>query len=130
MYKEIKDTIYKDKEFHNNPDLKYLSNQGVLLLNTALTTTTNKIGSHYKLWQPFISFLLDHLTFCKQDITYVFLGKKAQEWAESVPNHYFKIFETHPASAAHNRDESWKTDDLFKKINHFVQLNGHYPVEW
>jgi len=130
IYKEIKETIYKDKPFHNNPDLKYLSNQGVLLLNTALTTTTNKIGSHYKLWQPFIAFLLDNLAFSREDITYVFLGKKAAEWGESIPNNFCKIFETHPASAAHNKDERWVTKDLFNNINECCIKNGHSIINW
>ena len=130
IYKEIKETIYKDQPFHNNPDLKYLSNQGVLLLNTALTTTTNKIGSHYKLWQPFIAFLLDNLAFSREDITYVFLGKKAAEWGESIPNNFCKIFETHPASAAHNKDERWVTKDLFNNINECCTKNGHSIINW
>jgi uracil DNA glycosylase len=59
MFKEINDTVYNDPTRVHNADLARWSNQGILMLNVALTTTFNKVGEHYELWKPFINFLLD-----------------------------------------------------------------------
>ena len=42
--------------------LESWSKQGILMLNSALTVETNKIGSHVMLWRPFISSLLQNIS--------------------------------------------------------------------
>ena len=44
-----------------NPDLKRWANQGILMLNTALTCEIGEIGSHIELWKPFTTHLMDVL---------------------------------------------------------------------
>ena len=39
-------------------DLTYLTNQGVLLLNSSLTVVNGKPGSHMKLWSDFTDFII------------------------------------------------------------------------
>lgn len=129
MYKELEDTVYKDG-FTWDPDLKRWSNQGILMLNCALTTTIGKVGSHYKLWQPFLAFVFDVLMYNNPGLVYVFLGKKAQEWAESVPDNNFKIFASHPASAAHGNLERWDSGDMYNKISTTVQKQFGYKIVW
>ena len=129
MYKELEDTVYKDG-FTWDPDLKRWSNQGILMLNCALTTSIGKVGSHYKLWQPFLAFVFDVLMYNNPGLVYVFLGKKAQEWAESVPDNNFKIFASHPASAAHGNLERWDSGDMFRKVQDIVEKNYNYKIIW
>lgn len=129
MYKELEDTVYKDG-FTWDPDLKRWSNQGILMLNCALTTSIGKVGSHYKLWQPFLAFVFDVLMYNNPGLVYVFLGKKAQEWAESVPDNNFKIFASHPASAAHGNLERWDSGDMYNKISTTVQKQFGYKIVW
>ena len=62
ILEEINKTVYDNQIISKDPDLKRWSNQGVLLLNTALTTTIGKSGQHYNIWKPFIAYLFDHLT--------------------------------------------------------------------
>ena len=62
-----------------NPDLKYLAEQGVLLLNSALTVEVNKPGTHYTIWKPFINIVIDTINYNKSDIVYILLGKVAQQ---------------------------------------------------
>ena len=86
------------------------------MLNIAFTTTIGKVGQHYALWQPFLAFLFDTLMYQNPGLIYVFMGKKAQEWADSIPDNNFKIFTTHPAFAAHTDAERWDSGDLFNKV--------------
>lgn len=130
IQQEICQTVYNDPKKELSPDLRYLANQGVLLLNTALTTQVDNVGSHMMLWRPFISFLLDTLAFKKQGLLYVFMGAKAKEWNKSVPNKNFKFFTSHPASAAHQQLPRWDSGDLFNHINKVLQENHNTQIQW
>ena len=130
IFKEIQESVYKETPYTRDPDLKRWAEQGVLLINTALTTTIGKVGTHYKLWQPFLAFLFDTLAFQNSGLVYVFLGKKAQEWAESVPDNNWKIFTTHPAYAAHTNSESWNSENMFLKVNELLKKNYNESITW
>lgn len=130
MLKEVEDTVYPMQGYTWNPDLKHWSNQGILMLNTAFTTTLGKVGQHYIPWQPFLSFLLDILTFQNPGLVYVFLGKKSQEWMESIPDNNWKIFASHPASAVYMDAERWDSGDLFNKINKILKDNYNQEIIW
>lgn len=128
MYNELERTVYPDG-FERNPDLARWSNQGILMLNTALTTTTGKIGTHVELWKPFIAFLLDMLAHYNSGIIYVFMGNKAKEWAKVVPQNNYKMFTIHPAAAAY-RGGQWNSGNLFNQINKILKRNHNFEIKW
>jgi uracil-DNA glycosylase len=130
IFKEIEDTIVHPDGYTWDPDLGRWAKQGILLINTALTTTVNQVGQHYILWRPFLGFLFDVLTAYNPGLVYVFLGKKAQEWAKSIPENNHKIFVVHPAAAAHTRAERWDSDDLFNKINVIMHKTYGQKITW
>jgi uracil-DNA glycosylase len=68
IFKEIEDTVYPLDGYEWNPDLTRWSNQGVLMLNTALTCEIGNIGSHVQLWKPFIEDLFTMLNDCNNGI--------------------------------------------------------------
>ena len=111
-------------------DLTRWANQGILLLNTALTTEVGKIGKHYSIWKPFIAYLFDHLTWTNNGLIYVYLGKQAQEWADCVNDNNYKFFLSHPASAAYNAQSSWDSQDTFVKVQELVKKNFDYTITW
>lgn len=130
IFKEIEDTVYPLKGYEWNPDLARWSNQGILMLNIALTTTINKVGQHYMLWQPFLAYLFDVLTFSNTGLVYVFMGKKAQEWMHSIPDTNWKLICSHPASAAHQNQERWDSGDIFNKTSQLVKKHYAYDITW
>lgn len=131
IYTEVNDTVYPGEEYMWNPDLKHWSNQGILLINSALTTNLNKTGTHYDMWKPFMAFLLDMLSFHNHGLVYIFMGRKAQEWADSVPdNANWKLFCTHPASAVYDENEHWDSGNIFTKVSHLVFDNYKYRIKW
>lgn len=130
MFQEVQEQMYPDGGYVWDPDLKRWSNQGILMLNVAFTTTINKVGTHYLIWQPFLAFLFDVLAFQNSSLIYVFLGKKAQEWAESVPDNNWKLFASHPASAAHMDAEKWNSDQVFKKTSDLVYKAYKEKIIW
>jgi uracil-DNA glycosylase len=126
---EVNHTVYDDASVSTDPDLSRWSEQGILLLNVALTTTVNKIGQHYLLWRPFLAYLFDLLNWNNSGIVYIYMGKKAEEWAHTVSNANYKFFTTHPASAYYN-NEVWESEDVFKKTSKIVKENFDYELKW
>tara|TARA_R110002020_G_scaffold29571_11_gene93237 strand:- start:338 stop:1036 length:699 start_codon:yes stop_codon:yes gene_type:complete len=129
IFKEIETTVYPDGMTWD-PDLKRWSNQGILMLNTALTCEIGNIGSHIKLWEPFIDYLLDMLSNRNTGLVYVFLGNKAKAWNKSVDNLNYKFFIPHPASAAYKKGGRWESGDVFNKINKLIQDNYDQTITW
>lgn len=130
MFKEIEDTVYPTEGYTWDPDLSRWSKQGILIINTALTTTINKVGQHYTLWQPFVAYVLDMLAFNNPGLTYAFMGNKAKEWMRSVPDNNYKLMCTHPASAAHAYQEKWDSGNIFNKISDSVKKSFNYDIKW
>jgi uracil-DNA glycosylase len=114
--------------YERNPDLKRWSEQGVLMLNTALTVEINKIGSHYSLWKTFTNGLLNSLNNHESDLIFVLLGKKAQEWKPLVNKHTIIEVE-HPAAAAY-KGGVWNDQDLFIRINELLKQRNKSLINW
>lgn len=130
MFKEIEDTLINPEGYTWDCDLKRWSNQGILLLNTALTTTIGKVGTHYLIWQPFFAFLLDTLAYGNTGLIYVFMGNKAKEWNDSVPDNNHKLFVSHPASASYDKLEKWDSENLFGRINDLSVNHFKQKIIW
>ena len=128
IFKEIESTVYPDG-YEWNPDLKRWSNQGVLMLNTAMTCEVGNIGAHVNLWKPFTLNLLDYLATYNTGLLYVFMGNKAKEFAKLIPQNNYKFFTTHPASAAY-RGGIWDSGNLFNSINKVLKENYNTEIKW
>ena len=112
---------------NRNTDLKRWSKQGVLMLNTALTVSIGKIGSHYDIWKPFASYLFSELNK-RDDLVFVCLGKKAEQWEHYMTNnHIIKV--SHPASAAY-KGGKWNSQDLFKQVNNCLESMDKPLIVW
>lgn len=117
----------QDSNYKRDPDLKRWANQGVLMLNTAMTVQIGKIGSHYSIWKDFTNFLFKELNK-RNDLIIVLLGKKAESWELSLNNNtIFKI--PHPASAAY-KGGKWDAKDVFNKVNDDLQNQGKTLIKW
>jgi len=127
MFKSIGKTT---GSLNNDPDLSRWANQGVLLLNSALTTTIGKPGTHQLLWKPFMAYVLDYLVWNRPNLIYVFMGKKAQDFADLIPDNNYKIMVSHPASAAYNEEPEWDCGDMWNKINKYLEQNERPRISW
>ena len=108
-------------------DLRRWANQGVLMLNTAMTVQIGKIGSHYSIWEKFTEYLFSQLNK-RDDLIIVLLGKKAEAWAKHLDNNIiFKV--PHPASAAY-KGGKWDSKDVFNKINQELNKQGKSLINW
>jgi uracil-DNA glycosylase len=129
MLHAVNDTVYDGKHDVKlaDPSLARWSNQGVLMLNTALTTEVGKIGKHFDIWQPFIAYLIDMLSKNDRALTWVFMGKQAQALSDMVDDHHHILTCSHPASAAYQKQQKWDCNNIFNDVN---TLLTDTPVVW
>lgn len=131
LFDGIEKTVYQEFPTYQDPNLTRWANQGVLLLNRALTCEVDKIGSHYNIWHDFIMYVLDMLSLTNSGLIFILLGAKAQE-LESVigPNHYI-LKASHPASAAYTKTV-WDCNDVFNKANEIIKANNgpEFTISW
>tara|TARA_R100000030_G_scaffold55450_1_gene41789 strand:- start:884 stop:1603 length:720 start_codon:yes stop_codon:yes gene_type:complete len=103
------------------------ADQGVLLLNTALTVEKGKAGSHTVLWNTFTKELLNYLTNTKDDIIFVLWGKKAQDYAKFIKGNNKIVTAPHPAADAYTGGSAgFHTSGTFRAINDFLDI----PIKW
>ncbi len=113
-------------------DLNFLADQGVLLLNKSLTVQKDKIGSHGKLWIPFIKYFLETVMPLFNGVPILLLGKEAfklESYIFFITNPCFKL--EHPSYSARN-GILWKTNKTFSKINKTLTLNNgeNFKINW
>ena len=112
-----------------NASLKRWSNQGVLMLNTALTTQVQNIGAHKLIWENFTKYVLTVISQRKIGIPTVFMGNIAKEFASKVSDKHLKIFTAHPASAAY-KGGKWDCNDCWNKINENLEAQNKSSINW
>jgi uracil-DNA glycosylase len=132
IFGAINKTVYgetKDPKTFD-PDLTRWANQGVLLLNTALTTEIGKPGTHINIWQPLITYLVDMLNTSHNDYVWLFVGKNAQEYedlVDNVLNNTAILKCTHPSSAAYAKLKEWDCSNVFNGVNYYLKQQGKLP---
>jgi len=104
-------------------ELSFWAQQGVFLLNTALTFYDEKSqNKNLKLWKPFIDLVLDKLASRNNALVVMLWGNKAQERAlpffENKEN-ILLLKSTHPSPLGAN-----KGDNCFMKCTHFKDCNN------
>jgi len=130
IFDAIQSTVKTDGEYDRNPDLSRWADQGVLLLNTALTTQLNKPGTHYEIWNEFISFVLDYLYWNKPDLVFILMGKVAAEWEDFInDSNSFTILTEHPAAACYKKTD-WDSKNCFNRANKFLVDHNKEPIIW
>lgn len=126
----IDNTVYNGIPEPHTTDLRYLSNQGVLLLNSSLTTQMDKPLTHQKIWSAFIAYVLDTISSKKPEVPWAFLGKTAQELESLVNNRSPKYMASHPASAAYNKASEWDCNNIFNNMNVDIKDTGKTEIKW
>lgn len=132
MFEAINNTVYTDyPNYDMDPNLTRWANQGVLLLNTALTCRVDQVGSHYDIWKDFIMYVIDILNFTGSGLIFVLMGKQAQELEDMIGQQHIIIKTTHPAYASYTK-QPWDCGDMFNEINKIItgQNGPEFKINW
>lgn len=133
IFEEIQESVYASKGHGDwyswNPDLTRWAKQGILLLNTAMTTEPGKIGVHCDIWKPFIDYLFTKLANMNSGLIYIFIGNGAKDWAKKTPESNHKFYCYHP-SAAYHSGVPWESNDVFVRANEILEGNNGTKIIW
>ena len=123
------DNAEKYELHYVNPNLEYLAEQGVLLLNTSLTVELGKPGSHTLLWRNFIKSFLYNLSNYNPGLIYICLGKQAQSFIPYINNKFNHILcEQHPAYYA--RIDANMPNTVFEETNRILHNTNNTTINW
>lgn len=104
-------------------------NQGVLLLNTALTVEEGKPGSHTKMWKRFTESFITVLSKEKRDLVWLLMGKHAQQFKENiVDGHVISI--VHPMVDVYSGKNEFVGSNVFLQINDILTKQNKTPINW
>ena len=112
-----------------DPSLEKWEEQGVLLLNSALTCQLGRVGSHNLLWRPFIKSLLTNLSKHTCGIVYILMGTEAQSFEFYINkqfNHIVRI--RHPSYYA--RTKTRMPSHIWQDVNNILISQNGYGIEW
>jgi len=129
IYKEIQRDIgiAMPKEYGN---LTNWAQQGVLLLNAALTVRDGEPFSHAKFgWADFTDSVIQKISDKKKGVVFLLWGKFAQDkqvLIDETKHHVLKAAHPSPFSA----DKGFFGCRHFSKTNEFLVKEGHQPIDW
>jgi uracil-DNA glycosylase len=114
----------------NNGHLKKWAEQGVLLLNTALTVVSGLSNSHQgKGWEIFTDKIISLVNEKKEPVVFILWGNNARSKKELITNPQHLILESvHPSPLSASR--GFFGSKPFSKTNNFLKKNGLQPIDW
>ena len=118
---------YETLCLHFDYSLESWANQGVLLLNTALTVAKGYAGSHVTLWDKFTKEFIQSFSKQKDNIIFVLWGKKAQDYSKFIHGDNKIVTAPHPAADAYTGGSAgFHTSGTFSAVNSFLTD----PIKW
>ncbi|MFC0590025.1 uracil-DNA glycosylase [Novosphingobium aquiterrae] len=132
IYKELESDLGLPRPAHGN--LTKWAQQGVLLLNTALTVEDGKPASHAgKGWEAITDAVIAAVAAKSDPCVFMLWGNHARKKAMTVPGlgadtHHLVLTAPHPSPlSAHS---GWFGSGHFGQANAFLEAQGRGPVDW
>ena len=123
IFKEINNDI--GTNIPDSGNLERWANQGILLLNTALTVRESKPGSHSKIWDKFTKILLNYISENLDTCIVLLWGNYAKKFKPIFTKKFNVLEANHPSPLSSNRG-GWFGTKHFSKCNTILETN----IEW
>jgi uracil-DNA glycosylase len=128
IYKELNKDI--GLAIPTSGDLTKWANQGVLLLNAALTVRENEPASHAKIgWMEFTNDVIKHLSNEKKGLVFLLWGNFAQQkmiYIDATKHKILKAAHPSPLSAHHG----FFGCRHFSLTNEYLMYHNFDPIDW
>jgi uracil-DNA glycosylase len=109
-------------------DLTYWSKQGVLLLNTALTTEVNKPKAHSRIWKKYVDNLIEQVSVARPNAIFLLWGNDAKSKLPLIKSGV-KMTYIHPSPLA-QRAGKFENCDHFRVANEILTILGKPAILW
>lgn len=128
----IKESVINFEISHNlitfDSSLESWAKQGILMINSALTTEVGKIGVHMMKWRPFMIAFLKQMSMINPGIIYVLFGSQAQILEPYINKNNYVLKIEHPAYFA--RINKKMPYHIWKDINKILYDLYGEKIEW
>ena len=118
-----------------NPNLSDWASQGVLLLNSVLTTTKGNASAHKGIgWEEFTGKILSAIAAKPTPVVFMLWGSDAKKLGEDyiIPNmrhsNHLIIKTIHPQAVNYNPELNFVPG--FNKVNRFLEANNQSIIKW
>jgi uracil-DNA glycosylase len=136
--RNIYDCLVHNKLMRAKPthgDLTRWAQQGVLLLNTALTVRVGQSASHAECWKEYTDKLIAALSGLPQQIIFILLGNYAQGKKGLIDCKRHMVLEwghPSPLNSANRGDnpKGFKYCTVFSRTNDILTSAGQLPINW
>ncbi len=125
IYKELQEDIGRHPA---TGDLQNWAQQGILMLNTALSVPAGEANGHRDLgWAPLVEQVLAKTS--QKPTAYVFWGKQAQRLEKHIhPGDHLILKSAHPSPLSAHR--GFFGSGVFSEINSWLAARGSVPIDW
>jgi uracil-DNA glycosylase len=115
-------------EASNQGELSHWSDQGVLLLNSALTTNIGSPGAHAKIWSNFTLSVIKALdSKLSGKLVCLSLGEHAKKLSGQIERGIV-IQATHPSPLSASR--GFFGSRIYTRVNHALDKQSIAPIDW
>lgn len=134
IFKELEQEGFKQK----SPDLTRWAEQGVLLLNTILTTKLGESLAHEKFgWQQFTKAVVRYVINLGQPVIVLLWGGHAKDFWLSIQKtihvdnlmHIGVLYSAHPIAEARGSGK-FTGNNHFGRANEWLEEHGRTPINW
>ena len=123
FFKTLEESFYNGLLLNPDFSLEHYAKQGIMFLNTALTTS-NK-GVHIDLWADFTRSLLILMSEQKRDIIYCFLDPQSTIFRQYIDEDNNKVTVTEDINS---QNIDWKIP--FKQIDNYITIKHNKKINW
>ena len=109
----------------NSGRLERWSSQGVMLLNSALTTKVGAAGAHAKIWSGFTKAVIEQLD--SSSLVCLSLGEHAKKLSTLIVQGDV-VQATHPSPLSASR--GFFGSRIYSRVNSALQAKGLAPIDW
>jgi uracil-DNA glycosylase len=120
--------ILKEIKNRTNPDLTDIAQQGVLMLNRALTVRESRPMSHMPIWESFTEDVIKFIAKNFSNIVYMLWGNPAKELTKHLDvSKNLILTHSHPSPLSRR---PFVGNNHFNLCNEYLIENNKTPVSW
>lgn len=116
----------KSLDKDNESDMTYLPENGVLLLNVAMTCPIGKPKDHVPMWESVTGTIINHIAAETINTVFVFVGEETQHLSAEVGVYHPKLF----IPSFPKDDKEWDSIDIFERINRILKNANKTAIDW
>merc|ERR1712065_123179 len=129
IFKELKLENENYKIPNNGNLIRWVKEENILLLNTALTVIKGESNSHQKIWNNFTNDLIEYISDNTTDVIFLLLGNNAKSKEKYIDNdNHIIITGVHPSPLSANR--GFFNSNIFNKINDKLSEINKKKINW